>query len=101
MKKTGIISLIFCIVIACTYDPTTISGTVTDKTSGIPVSNVQIVIRGTNDKTQTDSQGNYELISYASLDYTIVYIHEDHDTLRVHACEMSPGEHYRIDVALE
>ena len=101
MKKIGFIFLVFLIMIACAPDTSTLSGKVTDKSTGDPLPDVQIVIQWTGEAIQTDAQGEYELSGITLQDYNVLYIHENYDTLKVHAYEMHYGEHYRIDVALE
>ena len=101
MKKIGFIILISMIIIACTPDTSILSGKVTDKVTGAPLPDVQIVIQWTGETTRTNDQGEYEISGITLQDYNVLYIHQDYDTLMVRAYEMDFGEHYQINVALE
>jgi TonB-linked SusC/RagA family outer membrane protein len=60
-KFSGILTLLLAFVVQLTFaQEKTISGNVTDN-SGVPLLGVNIIVKGTNNGTQTDFDGNYTI----------------------------------------
>lgn len=61
-KFSGILTLFMAFVVQLTFaQEKTITGTVTDAETGMPLAGVNIVIEGTTTGTQTDFDGNYSI----------------------------------------
>ena len=100
MKKIVFFLLILWLFASCVSKTNEIFGTVMNKSTESVVENVQIAIEESGLLTETDKNGQYKLTGLPESDYTILYIHQDYDTLRVHANEMETGASYQIDVVL-
>lgn len=103
---TALLLMVQCIPDASLKPPRRVAllggvfGKVTDKSTGSPIPDVQIIVKGTDYQTQTDRKGNYQLTGLGTTNYTILYFHENCDTLVVDGLEMQIGEMVRIDVTL-
>lgn len=61
-KFSGFLTLVMAFAVQLTFaQEKTITGTVTDSGSGLPLAGVNIVIEGTSTGTQTDFDGNYSI----------------------------------------
>lgn len=61
-KFSGFLTLILAFAVQLTFaQEKTITGTVTDAESGLPLAGVNIIIKGTTTGTQTDFDGNYSI----------------------------------------
>ncbi len=70
-KFSGILTLLLAFVVQLTFaQEKTISGTVSDN-SGLPLPGVNIIVKGTNNGTQSDFDGNYTV--NADVGQTIVF----------------------------
>lgn len=71
-KFSGILTLFMAFVVQLTFaQEKTITGTVTDAESGMPLAGVNIIVKGTSTGTQSDFDGNYQL--RASQGQTLVF----------------------------
>ncbi|WP_452221467.1 SusC/RagA family TonB-linked outer membrane protein [Lacinutrix salivirga] len=76
-KFSGILTLLLAFVVQFTFaQEKTISGTISDE-SGLPLPGVNIIVKGTNNGTQTDFDGNYsitastgQVLTYSFVGYT-------------------------------
>lgn len=61
--KTNVNSLLFLLffVPICMFGQTTVTGTVTEQSTSIPLPGVNILIKGTSSGTATDFDGNYQI----------------------------------------
>jgi hypothetical protein len=100
MKNAAFLLFILFLCTGCNPDTNEIAGKVIDKSTETVIENVQVIIEGYDLKSETDSHGDYRLAGLPDSDYSIIYIHQNYDTLTVNANEMETGETYRIDVAL-
>ena len=73
-KFSGILTLLLAFVVQFTFaQEKTISGTVSDN-SGLPLPGVNIIVKGTTNGTQTDFDGNYNIIANAGDVLTFSYV---------------------------
>ncbi|MEX2231815.1 MAG: TonB-dependent receptor [Cyclobacteriaceae bacterium] len=70
-KRSGLSSAILVLITSICFAQTNISGTVTDAESGDPLPGVNILIRGTNEGTATDSDGRFALTTSEALPVTL------------------------------
>lgn len=96
MKKrlSGILTLLLVLVVQISFaqEAQMITGTVVDD-SGMPLPGVNVVVRGTTDGTQTDFDGNYNILARPQDFLVFSYIGFETAERRV-------GERPRIDVTL-
>lgn len=96
-----LLGCVICVspVVSADDPPVYISGTVTDEHSGLPISNVNIIIRGTRIGSTTDEEGNYFIGPIDHGIYTIEFSHiayrNVHDVRLFH-----PGQTHEYDVRL-
>ena len=96
MKKrlSGILTLLLVLVVQVTFaqDAMMVTGTVTDD-SGLPLPGVNVLIRGTTQGTQTDFDGNYNIMARPQDFLVFSY-------LGFVTAERRVGDRPRIDVTL-
>lgn len=81
-KFSGILTLFMAFVVQLTFaQEKTITGTVTDAESGMPLAGVNIIIEGTSTGTQSDFDGNYQL--RASQGQTLEFTYVGYTTKKV------------------
>ncbi|MFC5044207.1 SusC/RagA family TonB-linked outer membrane protein [Aquimarina hainanensis] len=93
-KFSGILTLLLAFVVQLTFaQEKTVTGTVTDN-SGLPLPGVNILIKGTNNGTQTDFDGNYSIKANRGAVITFSYI-------GFTTKEMAIGDNSVISIQLE
>ncbi len=65
-------AILLMLVAAKTAGAVDVIGTVTDSITGLPVTNVSVVILGTSDSTVTDAQGKYVFLAVPAGTYTFM-----------------------------
>jgi TonB-linked SusC/RagA family outer membrane protein len=94
-KFSGILTLIMAFAVQLTFaQEKTVTGTVTDAESGLPLAGVNIVIEGTTSGTQTDFDGNYSI--QASAGQTLVFTYVGYADLSV-----TVGQETEYNVSME
>lgn len=74
-KFSGILTLLMAFVVQLTFaQEKTITGTVSDAETGMPLAGVNIVIEGTTTGTQTDFDGNYSITASTGQNLVFTYI---------------------------
>lgn len=93
-KFSGFLTLIMAFAVQLTFaQEKTITGTVSDSESGLPLAGVNIVIEGTTTGTQTDFDGNYSI--QASPGQTLVFTYLGYADQRA-----TVGEDTQLDVSM-
>lgn len=95
MKKLLITVLLFTGLLSLAQAQRTISGKVTDKKDGSPITGVSVNVKGTNNTVQTNAQGDYSL-SGVPADATLVFSIVSYGTLET---KLSGGA--TLNIALE
>ncbi len=95
MKKYLLLSLLFVLSCAMALAQRTVSGTITDASTGEGIPGVNVVIKGTSSGTVSDFEGNYSL-EIPSDDAVLVYSFVGYRTL-----ELTAGARGVVDVQLE
>lgn len=95
MKKFLLTSLSLVIVLSVLAQERTVTGKVTSAEEGLPLPGVNVLIKGTNNGTATDADGNYTL-SVPSPDAVLVF-----SFIGIQTQEIPVGDRTSLDVQME
>ncbi len=102
LYRTLLLAGLAIFLVNCAWAQTgTITGTVTDSTTGEPLPGVNVVIQGTQQGSATDAGGAYTISDVESGTYTLVASFIGYENQQVEGVEVAAGETTVVDMALQ
>jgi hypothetical protein len=77
-----------------------ISGRITDFKTSLPIEGVDVYCQGIFGKKQTDSEGRYEFVNILFGTYSLLFVHEDYDSLEYPGVLVNNGVIEDVSISL-